>query len=189
VETRETGANTSTRHGHVLTADEMAEIWSDLEDILTPSWMTSVPRNLGNAAHGKLKADQWRTLGTVHLPLSLIRLWGNVDTDNHRSVRCRKILQVTMSLVSAVVIATSHTISASHANAYLGHMFDYMNGIKQLFPEYKLHPNHHMALHIHEYLLLFGPVHSWWTFPFERMIGALQRMPHNNKMGQLVDTV
>jgi hypothetical protein len=88
-----------------------------------------------------------------------------------------------MFLVSAVVIATSHTISTAHADSYLTHMTHYLNGIKELFPEYKLHPNHHMALHIHEYLLLFGPVHSWWTFPFERMIGALQRMPHNNKPG------
>jgi hypothetical protein len=183
VETRETGAQTSTQHGHVLSSEDMAEIWADLETILTPSWMTSVPHNLGNPAHGKLKADQWRTLGTVHLPLSLIHLWGSVDNDNPRSVRCRKILEVTMFLVSAVVIATSHTISTAHADSYLTHMTHYLNGIKELFPEYKLHPNHHMALHIHEYLLLFGPVHSWWTFPFERMIGALQRMPHNNKPG------
>ncbi|KAF8518162.1 hypothetical protein BU17DRAFT_91293 [Hysterangium stoloniferum] len=93
-----------------------------------------------------------------------------------------------MSLASAVVIATSHTISTTHANAYLQYMIDYLNGIKELFPKYKLHPNHHMALHIHEYLLLFAPVHCWWTFPFEQMIGALQRMPHNNKTGELVVT-
>ncbi len=183
METRETGADTSTHHGHVLSSKDMSEIWADLETILTPTWMTSVPHNLGNPAHGKLKADQWCTLGTVHLPLSLICLWGSVDSDNPRSVCCRKILEVTMFLVSAVVIATSHTISTAHADSYLMHMIDYLNGIKELFPKYRLHPNHHMALHIHEYLLLFGPVHSWWTFPFERMIGALQRMPHNNKPG------
>ena len=183
METRKTGADISTHHGHVLSSKDMSEIWADLETILTPTWMTSVPHNLGNPAHGKLKADQWRTLGTVHLPLSLIRLWGSVDSDNPRSVHCQKILEVTMFLVSAVVIATSHTISTAHADSYLMHMIDYLNGIKELFPKYRLHPNHHMALHIHEYLLLFGPVHSWWTFPFERMIGALQRMPHNNKPG------
>ena len=27
-----------------------------------------------------------------------------------------------------------------------------------------------MALHLPDYLLLYGPVHSWWTFPFERLI-------------------
>ena len=88
METRETGAETSTQRGHVLSSEDMAEIWADLETILTPTWMMSVPHNLGNPAHGKLKADQWRTLGTVHLPLSLICLWGSVDIDNPRSVRC-----------------------------------------------------------------------------------------------------
>lgn len=59
METRETGAETSTQHGHVLSSVDMAEIWADLETILTPTWMMSVPHNLGNPAHGKLKADQW----------------------------------------------------------------------------------------------------------------------------------
>lgn len=161
----------------------MEEIWSDLAKIITPSWVTSVPSNLGAASHGKLKADQWRALGTVHLPLSLIRLWSDADPSNPRSVRCRQILDVTISLMSAVAIATSSVVSKDTPDAYLKHMLAYLNGIKTLFPEYKLHPNHHMALHLREFLRLFGPVHSWWTFPFERLIGALQRMPHNFKIG------
>lgn len=161
----------------------MEEIWHDLREISVPSWMTSVPHNLGNASHGKLKADQWRTLGTIHLPLSLIRIWSSVNPTNPRSIRCLKILEITISLISAVILATSRTSSVDHADSYLQHMLAYMEGIKELFPEYKFHPNHHMALHLHEFILLFGPVHSWWTFPFERMIGALQRMPHNYKIG------
>jgi hypothetical protein len=46
----------------------------------------------------------------------------------------RKFLEVTMFSVSAVVIATSRTISATHSNAYLQHMIDYLNGIKEFFP-------------------------------------------------------
>jgi hypothetical protein len=41
-----------------------------------------------------------------------------------------------------------------------------------------------MALHLAEYLRLYGPVHSWWTFPFERLIGMLQRIPNNFQNGQ-----
>lgn len=89
-----------------------------------------------------------------------------------------------MSLVSAVIIATSTFTSPEAADVFLEHMLAYLNGVKTLFPDYNLHPNHHMALHIHEFLHLFGPVHSWWTFPFERLIGALERMPHNFKPGQ-----
>jgi hypothetical protein len=42
-----------------------------------------------------------------------------------------------------------------------------------------------MAFHLHEYLILFGPVHAWWTFPFERIIGKLQRIPTSEKIGEI----
>lgn len=182
-ETRESGADTSTRCGQVFSAEEMESIWSDIRALLTPSWMTSVPSNLGDAAHGKLKADQWRTLGTTYLPLSLIRLWGLSNNNSPRSQRCQDILNVTMSLLSAVAIASSHSMSLALANSYLQHMQAYLAGLKTLFPGYGFHPNHHLALHLHQYFLLFGPVHAWWTFPFERMIGMLQRMQTSGKIG------
>ena len=68
-----------------------------------------------------------------------------------------------MHLVSAVIVATSHTITLENAEVYLKYMLDYLNGIRTLFPEYTFRPNHHMALHIYDFLLSFGPVHSWWA--------------------------
>jgi Domain of unknown function (DUF4218) len=185
-ETRVSGADSSTRCGQVFTDEEMESIWSDIDTLLTPSWMTSVPSNLGSAAHGKLKADEWRALGTTYLPLSLIRLWGLANNNIPRSRRCQDILNITMSLLSAVTIASSHSMSLALANSYLQHMQVYLAGLKTLFPEYKFHPNHHVALHLHQFFLLFGPVHAWWTFPFERMIGMLQRMPTSGKIGILL---
>jgi len=79
-----------------------------------------------------------------------------------------------MSLLSAVILATSRTTSSDHIDQIQGHLLDYPNGLKQLFPDYKFHPNHHMSLHISEYIKLFGPVHAWWAFPFERVVGMLQ---------------
>jgi Domain of unknown function (DUF4218) len=88
-----------------------------------------------------------------------------------------------MSLLSAVTVASSHSMSLALANSYLQHMQGYLAGLKALFPQYGFHPNHHLALHLHQYLLLFGPVHAWWTFPFERMIGMLQCIPTSRKIG------
>lgn len=153
--------------------------------MIRPSWLTSVPAQLGSASHGKLKADQWRVLGTVFLPLSLIQLWQVVDTSNSnaRAIRCARILDVTLSLLSAVAIALSHTTSYSHADAMQQHLLDYLHGLKELFPSYKFRPNHHMALHLPEYIKLYGPVHSWWAFPHERVIGMLQHISTNYKTG------
>ena len=49
----------------------------------TPLWLRSVPRNFGNASAGTLKADKWRTMFTVYLPLALVSLWG--DGMSHES--------------------------------------------------------------------------------------------------------
>ena len=177
------GADMATRLGQVLADKEMRQIWSDLARISMPTWVSPVPLDLGSSSHGKLKADQWRTLGITHLPLSLIRLWGLRDGSDLRSQKCRELLDVTISLMSAVVLASSRVTSPSIAAAYLIYMKAYMQGIKKLFPQYKFCPNHHMALHLHEYLCRFGPVHSWWTFPFERIIGMLEHIPTNFKIG------
>ena len=153
--------------------------------MITPSWLTSIPSNLGEPSHGKLKADQWRTVGMMYLPISLVRLW---DQEGGPSDH-KKMLHATMSLISAVIIASSHTTSSAKADLYLQYMQAYMNIIRDLIPDYQFLPNHHAALHLPDYLRFFGPVHSWWTFPFERLIRLLQRIPTNFKLGELEETI
>jgi hypothetical protein len=172
------------KEGAVLTSEEMSTLRSDIENMYTPSWLTSVPINLGEPSHGKLKADQWRTLGTTYLPVSLIRLWDKCEDDDQRSRQCKKLLTVTLSLISAIIVASSRTTSQENANLYLHHMQSYVNGLREIFPQYKFLPNQHMALHLAEYLQFYGPVHSWWTFPFERLIGMLQQVPNNFQDGE-----
>ncbi|KAJ7791415.1 hypothetical protein B0H14DRAFT_2395643, partial [Mycena olivaceomarginata] len=153
----------------------------DLEAMIKPSWMTSVPPRFGGeSSDGKLKADQWRTLGTIYMPITLIRLWSASDANSRR----RELLELTMDLVSAVILAASRTTSPSNAFHCRDMLLAYRNKLSKLFPDYQCHPNHHMAMHIPDFLLLFGPVHGWWTFPLERLIGKLQRVPTNYKPGE-----
>lgn len=144
-----------------------------------PSWVSSVPAEFGSQGSGKLKADQWRALGTIHLPVAMAMLWSKSD-DRHK-----QLLDVTFSLVSAIIVACSHVTSQKHAEMYRQYMNNYVEGIKVLFPDLKHRPNHHIALHLHEYILQYGPIHSWWTFPFERLIGIVQRIPNNGKDGMV----
>ncbi|PPQ84375.1 hypothetical protein CVT24_009431 [Panaeolus cyanescens] len=169
--------------GYVLTKQERDAIWSDIEHIVTPSWLTSIPATIGEPSAGKLKADQYRVLAGLYLPVSLIRLWSDVLEGDPRSEQRKRILDVTLCLVSAIAIATSRRTSVKHADEYFSLMLKYLTGLKELFPDYKFLPNHHMALHLGDYLKRFGPVHGWWTFPFERLIGILQRIPNNGKIG------
>ncbi|KAJ7153761.1 hypothetical protein C8R46DRAFT_912426 [Mycena filopes] len=161
----------------------MEELWSDISKTIKPSWVTSMPAQVGGSASGgKLKADQWRVLGTIYMPLTLGRLWTTSDPLSKQ----REALDLTMHLVSAVILAASRETSTAVATAYHQHMLEYRKGLQTLFPNYECHPNHHMALHITECLLLFGPVHGWWTFPFERVIGSLERIPTNYRPGEII---
>lgn len=162
----------------------MKQIREDIQNMITPSWLTSVPVNLGCASHGKLKADQWRVLGTTYLPITLIRLWGTKSTPlDARQARCRQLLHITIAMLSAVVLATSRKATVANAYCYRDLIVVYMKGLLDLFPDYKCRPNLHMSLHLYQFILDFGPPHGWWTFPFERLIGLLERMPHNGKIG------
>lgn len=91
-----------------------------------------------------------------------------------------------MFLATALRWATSHRMSQRHADEYMRNMRAYLRSLRDLFPEMKLLPNHHNALYLGELLLRFGPVHGWWMFPFERLIGLLQKVNSNKKIGRPV---
>lgn len=155
----------------------MKAVWDDMERTQIPTWIGSAPRNWGTSQRGKLSADQWRVICTIHLPITLIRLWRN------ESGRKKELLANFMDLVSAVRIANMRVSSRNQIHAYNQHIFRYITGIKHLYPDEKLKPSHHAALHIGEILNLFGPVHSHSAPFFERYINFLHRVNTNKKLG------
>ncbi|KIJ48985.1 hypothetical protein M422DRAFT_161984 [Sphaerobolus stellatus SS14] len=153
---------------------------------ITPSWFPVVLRQFGSARAGKLKAAEWQAMITLYAPVALCRIWGrNGDQQStHFS-----LLQNTMNLVASVLLAVSYETSPNHAAAYTGYMQSYLTGLKELFPELKFRNTHHIVLHIEELLNLLGPVHSWWMFPFERIIGPLEKISTNWIIGQMEVTM
>ena len=75
-------------------------------------------------------------------------------------------------------------MSDNHQKEYLSHMVQYCKELKCLFPDYGYLANHHGAFHILEFMTLYGPVHRWWSYPYEHMIGMLQRILTNHKPGE-----
>lgn len=152
-----------------------------------PSSLRSVPYNFGEAKAGTLKADEWRTLTTVYLPITLVSLWG--EGSEHRSSEIaanrHAILDHTMALVSAVHISCLRSMTTAQAEAYRGYMVAWIRDLKVLLPHAPHCTNGHMVLHVWDYLRLFGPVRSWWCFPYERLIGQLQHLPTNHIFGTI----
>ena len=171
----------------MLGTDELKRIQQDILETIRPTWQTSPPKNFGSPAHGKLKADQWRTCIEFDLPVSLVRMWEDTkdeDASDALQIRRKKIVESTMLLSIAIRWAVSHRTSEFHANQYRRHMMAYLKTLRELCPTMDLHPVHHNALHIPEFLLRFGPMHGWWMFPFERLIGILQKIKINFKIGK-----
>jgi hypothetical protein len=180
------------------TSDTLSHVQNVIRKTITPSWVNSVPKDFGESRAGSIKADEWRTLSSIFLPIALITLWGDVDgcappnNDSETGVLV-KTLDHTMSLFQATIIACRHTMSPSRALTYRQLISTWVKDLRTLFPhtrEGKVRPNIHAAGHIYDFLLLFGPVTSWWCFPFERMIGSLQKVNTNDHIGgELIDSM
>ena len=162
----------------IITQDIIDVIRADIQKTTLPSWMERPPQNFGSSSHGKLKADQWRTACTVNLTITLVRLWGVAGATE----RDRLLLDNFVHLVTAVDLATRRSMSAERAEAFDRHMLLYLQGLRDIF-SHKLVPNHHLSLHLVNCLLLFGPVHGWWAYPFERFNGLLGSLNINNLPG------
>ena len=158
-----------------------------IENTSTPSWFSTVPVNFGETKTGTLKADEWRAFSTLYLPVALVLLWGAESTHPSETIasNLNSILDHTMSLVQAIWLACYRTTTEYRIKSMHSHLRDYLSKLKTFFPHATSKCNQHMALHLSEFMELFGPVHSWWTYPFERLIGRLQNVPTNNKFGTL----
>jgi hypothetical protein len=80
-------------------------------------------------------------------------------------------------------------MTQARSEAYLKCMRNYVRQLGELHPEAPYKPNHHVSLHLPFFFTLFGPCRSWWCFPFERLIGHIQRLSSNHKLGEMESTL
>lgn len=163
----------------VLDEEVLCEVHSDMQTTTLPSWLERPPRNFGSPSHGKLKADQWRTVCSVSLVITLVRIWGVASA----TARQHDLLRNFTDMVIAVKWGTRRSMSADRISIYAVHMKRYLETLTELFGASVIMPNHHLSLHLVECLRAFGPVHSWWTFPFERYNGMLRHLNTNSRPG------
>ncbi|KAF8187438.1 hypothetical protein BJ912DRAFT_926685 [Pholiota molesta] len=131
--TKPRNASTQGRYGNMETMERIREVIRDMD---TPSWLESVPFNFGMASAGSLKADEWRTVTTVHLPVALVSLWG--EGTSHLSAAVGSTLRVdldhTMNLVYAVSLACMRTMSPFRMNAYRTQIISWLSKLREIHP-------------------------------------------------------
>ena len=165
----------------ILGRETLAEVWNDMKKTTLPSWCCPAPTQIGDGEHRKISADGWRTFCTVHLVITLGRLWGHSPPDSRR----QKLLSNFYDLVHATKIATMRSVTTGGAQEFQDYMIAYLRGLNELFPTYQLVPSHHIVLHMKELLCRFGPTHAWRCWVFERYNHTLQKIPTNGKFGTL----
>lgn len=168
----------------VLGKDILEEIGNDMKKTILPSWMNPAPHPSLWAREGgeKLSADEWKVAGTIHLPITLIRIWGY---QYEKEPQCRRfqILLNYLHMVHAIRILTLRETSAALRVEYRTQILDYLRSLKTLFPDFAIKPNQHLAAHAVEDLEIFGPGHARSTPVWERDNGDLQEMNSNKRSG------
>ncbi|KAG6914861.1 hypothetical protein DXG01_014869 [Tephrocybe rancida] len=120
---------------------------------------------MGTAQRGKLSADQYR-------------LWGSGS--GHR----QEMLRHYMDLVSAVQITNLRVVSQEKITAYNDCIFRYTRRWPELFPNEALKPMLHAALHVGDFMDLFGPVQAYSSPFYERYINFFHCINTNKKIGK-----
>ncbi|KAI6027207.1 hypothetical protein EDC04DRAFT_3092014, partial [Pisolithus marmoratus] len=113
--------------GHAV----LEEVWRDQEQLVLPSSIFPAPSLLGSEKR-MLSADQWRSVGMIHLIIMLVRIWG------HSQGRQRQMLNNYMHLVTAIYIASLRSTSEELASQYTHHFKSYLSGILELYKEAKV---------------------------------------------------
>lgn len=163
----------------VLGKKILEAVWDDMTRTELPSWMSPAPRNWGTATRGKLTADQWKVIVTVHLPITLMRLWGTLQEGRYFLMLCNF-----MDLNAAVQLANQRVITEKHIQDYEQLILRYLSGMVVLFKDTPMQPIHHVSMHAGEFLRLFGPTHSVRTPGFERFNEKLGLQNTNRKSGK-----
>ncbi|KAA1466540.1 hypothetical protein DENSPDRAFT_768593, partial [Dentipellis sp. KUC8613] len=159
--------NSERKKNRVLGRTRLNEIWSDMERTTIPSWLSAVPARIGEAKSGTVTADQWRTFCTIHLVVTMVRLWG-IATEHSVSERERSMLDNFMHLIAATKLASMRTMTQARVQDFKDHMLRYLQGLLDLFPGIPLTPNLHNTMHLVDIFPRFGPSHGWRCWAFER---------------------
>jgi hypothetical protein len=167
-----------------ITAEDMTFVQSVISGTVTPGWVHSVPANFGEKGAGSLKADEWRLLATIYLPVALVVLWG--ERSGQHAEHFSQLLRHSMAIFQATTIVCQYSVTTARRNDYRRLLKLWVDELHSCHPhtrDHTLKPNVHVAFHIFDFLRLFGPALSWWCFPFEQLIGLLQRMNTNDQLG------
>jgi Transposase family tnp2 len=146
-----------------LTMEQLRTAQNRMENIELPSDIGRIPPKIaiGNSGFSNLTADQWKTFIMIY---STTILWDMLDNND------RKILGHFVracNLLVARIITEDDLKEAQERLKDMAHLIEHEYG-----PEF-ITSNIHLSFHIPDCCRDYGPIYSFWLFPFERLNGYI----------------
>jgi hypothetical protein len=165
-----------------------AKLISAVLEVIVPAGVTRMPRGFGKAKNGKLKASEWQTLYSIHLPLCSLDIFIGRDVEESL-IRNQDVIRNICALIHCTNIVASNKITNKDCEIFAREYKIYTTTSKELFPNLKILPNHHYTLHMPSQLRWWGPLMSVSEFPGERLIGLLQKCKTNSNPSESVSVL
>jgi len=146
-----------------LSMEQLRVAQKRMDHVELPSDIGRIPPKIaiGNNGFSKLTADQWKTFIMIY---STNVLWDMLD-DNDRKILGHFVRAC--NLLAARFITEDDLKEAQERLEDLAHLIENTYG-----PEF-VTSNIHLALHIPDCCRDYGPIYSYWLFPFERLNGYI----------------
>lgn len=153
---------------NLLSTHDLDIIQDRSEKIFFPSDVGRLPLKIGSGFSG-FTADQWRVWTTVLSPIVLKGILPDQD------------LACWLLFVRACSLLCSRIISKSNIETADQYLLLFCKKYQNLYGNEACTPNMHLHTHLAKCLQDYGPVHSFWCFPFERFNGLLGAYNTNKK--------
>ena len=146
-----------------LTMEQLRVAQERMKHVDLPSDIGRIPAKIaiGNDGFSNLTADQWKTFIMIY---STTVLWDMLD-DNDRKILGYFVRAC--NLLVARIITEDDLKEAQERLKDMAYLIECVYG-----PEF-ITSNIHLALHIPDCCRDYGPIYSFWLFPFERLNGYI----------------
>ncbi|QRV74466.1 Transposase family Tnp2 protein [Ceratobasidium sp. AG-Ba] len=157
------------------------EVKGDMERTTLPSWIKHPPITFAQLE--KIGAEEYKTIGLVSLPITLIRLWSTGNST------LRKRLTNFLNLSMAIRILSYQSLTEHDIRYFEYYYRAYLNDLQALYPFCSVVPVQHLGLHIPYFMRALGPPTRFSENTSEMFIGMLEDISSNSRTGEFEQTL
>ena len=155
---------------HALPGRKRSEFFRCIKALNVPYDIGRLPSNMKEKSSlSGLTAEQMKNFSIVYARACL----KDLIPDTSYKVLCL--------LCNIVTIICQPVLTEDNLTCLYRLLHDHHSAYCRLYGKFKVTVNYHMALHMPEVILDYGPPHAFWCFAYERMNGILASTPTNNR--------